>query len=319
MSSAASIRSASSRPPAIRPARRVRGLGDLGVAQLGALRRVEDPRGLGPDGRPARRRRAPSSVALRGVGQVRARPSRAAPLRSSGVSSAANVVSIGATRCSKASCCSAAMRDRVLGREVVLRARRRSRPPRARPSVWTSLSKSTRARRDDVARWRARRPATSSGASGRMSAPRIAVRTSDEDPGRDREARASLRVKRAIGSGALGQHGSVIGRAWPQCVPPSWAARSAWREGLGDELAHDACRRRGRGSAATSQPMTLPMSRADVAPVAAMRLVDERGDLGLGQRLRAGTRRGSRSRPPPWRRGPRGRRPGTPRPTRGGS
>ena len=45
--------------------------------------------------------------------------------------------------------------------------------------------------------------------------------------------------------------------------------------------------------------MTLPRSRAEVAPVAAIALVDERGDLRLGQRFGQVLARGWRSPPPP--------------------
>ena len=85
MSSAASIRSDASSPPAIRLVSRVCVCGDLGVAELRAKDGIEDAGGLGPDRRPAvavetgerRRGRSPTGPA--------AAVSRSAA-RSSGVS-----------------------------------------------------------------------------------------------------------------------------------------------------------------------------------------------------------------------------------------
>ena len=104
----------------------------------------------------------------------------------------------------------------------------------------------------------------------------------DQDPGGDREARDVL--AREAG-GTLGAR--RVSMAWSlvlgaQCVPTSWAARSAaasaWTTSSLTCL--PSARPRVRGA---SQPMTLPMSRADEAPVAAIAFADELGELVLGQ------------------------------------
>ena len=107
-------------------------------------------------------------------------------------------------------------------------------------------------------------------------------------------AREARRRVGAAGSAWSGHRARVA-----QCVPPSWAARSAGARAwtTSSLTCLPSARPRVRGG---SQPMTLPMSRAEEAPVAAIPSCDERGELVLGQRLRAGSRPGSRSRLPPW-------------------
>ena len=112
MSSAASVRSSSVRPPAIWLGEPRSGASaTLGVAELVALGGVEDARRLGADGRPAiagssrarvaRRRRAQAGRALVEDRRALARPSIPA----------SKAVSIGATRRVKAATWSAARRS----------------------------------------------------------------------------------------------------------------------------------------------------------------------------------------------------------------
>ena len=110
ISSAASIRSASSSPPAIRAGQAGPRLGDLGVAQLGPQGRVEDAGGLGPDGRPAARRRGrrASRCALSDRSGHGGLEQRLAPARRAEVGRERGVDPRRRGR-SNASCCAAAM------------------------------------------------------------------------------------------------------------------------------------------------------------------------------------------------------------------
>ena len=284
MSSAASIRSASSRPPAIRPARRARVVGDLGVAQLRPLGRVEDPRGLGPDGGPARRRRGPTSVSR---AWARAGPASAVCEQRSaarpGSMPAANVVSIRQTRARRTpSCCAAAIAIAfsVVKSYWAATASLAAAPGRVGLDVALEVERRAARRCRAVASWPT--SVTSSGARAGCRSPRIAVRARIEDAAPRSPSRGtSRRVKRrrqarsrwvSIGRSSVRLSGrpDVVGR------------EVGCREGLATSslTCLPSARPRVRGA---SQPMTLPMSRADDAPVAAIALVDERGDLVLGQ------------------------------------
>ena len=297
-----------------------------GQARLGsrrprcrAARSARSRRGPGPprSGRPpsARRRgrRASPSPGPRGRG----RRSRAGLLPASGDE-------VGRERrvdprrrgCSKRELLGGRDRDRVLGREVVLERDRgaRGRPRRVGLDLALEVDRARARRCRAVASWPS---AASSGCSGRMSAPRIAASARIRIP-------AAIDQARDVAAREAGRGVDRAGSAWSGHRMALSGSRRRGRRGRRSASAWTtssltclpSARPRVRGA---SQPMTLPMSRAEDAPVAAIAFADERGDLVLGQGLRAGTRRGSRSRPLPWRRGPRGRRPGRPRPTRGGS
>ena len=138
-----------------------------------------------------------------------------------------------------------------------------------------------RARRHDVPRWPARPRRTWSGGSGRMSMPRMAVSA------RIRIAaaiarRGSVAAREAVeGGGPLGQHGRVIGRRLSgsrRRGRPDRPPASAWTTSSLTRL--PSARPRVRGE---SQPMTLPMSRAEVGAGRGDPLADEVGDLVVGQ------------------------------------
>ena len=200
--------------------------------------------------------------------------------------------------------------DGVVGGEVVLRLDRRPAPAPARPSVCDALSKSSVFGRDDVARREVAGLVRSSGCCGRMSAPRTAVRMRIEDHGRDPEAGRVVAREPGDRVDALGQHRSVrpgvvrgevrLGQGGRHHPAHDLAVGAA--AGPRREPAHDLAEVPGGGRA----------GRGDT-------LVDERGDLRLGQGLGQVVAEDRRSRPPPWSRGPRGRRPGTPRPIPCGS
>ena len=178
------------------PARQARPrLGHLGVAQLGPQRRVEDSRGLRPDGRPARG----VEPGQRRLGRIRTGPGTAvsrSDLRPSGLMSAENVVSMRRdARSSNASCWAAAMAiafsvvksywggDRGagglaggIGLELCSRSRAARGATMSRVASWPS--------------------ATWSGASGRMSAPRIAARARIRIPAAIARRGTSARVNR---------------------------------------------------------------------------------------------------------------------------
>ena len=119
------------------------GLGDLGVAQLGAQRRVEDPGGLGPDGRPAARRRgrraspSPRSDRSGHGGLEQGLP----PVLGRELGRERRVDPVDAAL--EGELLRGGDGDRVLGREVVLERDGGARRPSRAASVWTSLSKST--------------------------------------------------------------------------------------------------------------------------------------------------------------------------------
>ncbi len=181
ISSAASIRSAASRPPAISPDSRVLALGDLGVAELGAQDRVEDPRRLGADGRPAvavepdeRRRWAPSDSAGEGgleqrgaiLGREVGREDRVDPAdtcaRTRAACSAAMAIAFSLVKSYCGSTRRARLGARALGLDVAVEV--------------------DRARRDDVGRGAMLAGLERRSVSfGRKSAPRIARQREDED------------------------------------------------------------------------------------------------------------------------------------------
>ena len=123
----------------------------------------------------------------------------------------------------------------------------------------------------------ARSPAfRSSGCCGRMSAPRTAVRMRIRITAAIPRRVASLRVKRAIASTRWVSIG--------QCVPVSWAARSILARAAATVplTTLPSARPRVRGA---SQPMTLPRSRAEDAPVARIPSSTSVCDLRLGHGL----------------------------------
>ena len=314
ISSAASVRSCSSSPPAIAPERRGPDVGDGGVAQLGPLQRIEHAAGLAPDRRPACRIEA-LSVVSGAVGELGSETafSRSGP--GSGVRSAENVVSIRRTRCSKATCWACAM---AMAFSVVYVYWKGTAAPAASLAacVWMALSYSTG------------RGATMSRVASCPPGPRAArcgheVDREDRGQGDDRGSPAATsrpRVTAREAGGRARARVSIVGHraGAAQCPPTSWVARSARASACATSslTCLPSARPRVRGE---SQPMTLPMSRADEAPVAATASSTSASISASVERLRAGTRRGRRSPPPPWRRGPRGRPPGRPRPTRAGS
>ena len=267
MSSAASIRSASSSPPAIRPDRRVR-VSSTSVSRSSVRsRRVEDPRRLGPDGRPAARRRG-----------RRASPSAGSDRSSTAVSSRAfgplSAIGRPRTRCrcrltrlSKASCCAAAIGDRVLGREVVLErhggAGGRRAPGRSGPC---SRSRSP---------WARRCRGSPAGPRPRRAAGRAGCRRRGSRSARGSRIPAAMTrrgtSRRVNWVGVSIRRVSIVAviRVAAQWVPTSCAARSAPASACATSslTCLPSARPRVRGE---SQPMTLPMSRADDAPVAAI-------------------------------------------------
>ena len=223
--------------------------------------------------------------------------------------SAANVVSTRDTRRSKASCCASAI---AIALSVVKSYCGSTPSARLHPSG-LGLRRALeveRLGRHDVAR----RELAGGQLERRLRQdvrPEDGRQDEDQDHRRDAEARRVTARESGDRVDALGQHRD-------QCVPPSCAARSAFARAAATIPLTTLPSARPRVLGA-SQPMTLPRSRAEVAPGRGDPLVDERGDLGLGQAPRAGTREGWRSPPPPSWRGPRDRRRGTPRPIRDGS
>ena len=276
MSSAASIRSVGVQATG-HPAGQARpGLGDLGVAQLGA-QRAHRGRARPPCGRSASARlRARASVAVRpsagrgrrSRGATRARP-RAGRRRTS--------VSTRATRCSKASLLlvrRSRSRCRVVKSYCGATASRAA--ARAASVCAGALEFDVRLGRDDVARREVAR-GQDSGCWGRMSAPRIAVRTRTRIAAAIPRRVASLRVNRAMAATRWVSIG--------QCPPsPSWRGQVGLREGRRHHAAHDLA------VGAAARPRRQPAH--DLAEVAGGRgagrgdaLVDEGGDLRLGQGL----------------------------------
>ena len=212
MSSAASIRSASSRL-AGHPARPGRSASSATSVSRSSVRsgRVEDARGLGPDGRPAGRRRAPTSVARSPRRTGRAGRRRAAILRASALRSAEKVVSIGATLLLERATCWAA-RSRSRSRVVKSYCGGDGGAGRA-PAPCVGLDLCSRSRPRAARRCRGARAgptATSSGCCGqdveRRGSP--SARAIEDRRPRSRAAATSRRVKRRRGLvDALGQHG----------------------------------------------------------------------------------------------------------------
>ena len=267
----------------MRPARSRSSLGDLGVAELGRGRDIEDAGRLGRGPPPSGRRRAragrlaPSRVEARegGLEQGRALLGRSAR-RAKAVS----------TPCA--------------------RARRRPRPARPRwrsPCRWCKSYCGGTACAGGLARLvgpdrrsrssSARGATMSSRATGRPSTrpDRLGRMSTREDRGQREDQRSTAATSRGAGvvarepgeaPGCVGPHGSLIGVS---------ASRRHGRRG-----------RRARGAAATRPLTTLPSARPrvrgdepahDLAHVARRssrrsrrRLVDEGVDLGLGQGCR---------------------------------
>ncbi len=171
MSSAASIRCASSRPPAIRPARRVR-VSSTSVSRSSVRSVASSTRAASVRTAAQPAASSPTSVVLEGSDRSGTAVWRS-DLRPSALMSAENVVSILATRFSKATCWAAAMAiafsvvKSYCGGTAALAAS-------CAAVVWSVLSKSSArgATMSRVASWPS---ATLSGGSGRMSAPRIAA------------------------------------------------------------------------------------------------------------------------------------------------
>ena len=194
------------RRPSARPAGSASRRPRCRAARCAAWRRGRARPRSGPP--PSARRRAPTRVGLRRLGQVRdgrLEQGRALLGRQVGRERPCRP---GATRSLEGELLLGGDGDRLLGGEVVLRLDGRRGRRRAPRSVRTSLSKSI-ARGATMSRG-ARSPAVDRsgslgqdvGARGSRSATRIRM------PGRDRRAAtASLRVKRAMRRGALGQHG----------------------------------------------------------------------------------------------------------------
>ena len=282
MSSAASIRSASVRSPAIRPASRVRACGYVRIAQLRPQRGIQHARSLGR-GPPASARVQADERRGRRVGQagdgvlqqqlltVRREARRRRPHRRARRAGRRRPP---ARRRWRSPCPSV---KSYCGATAVRAADRAA-------AVWTSLSNVT-ARGATMSRG-ARSPAwTLSDSWGRTSAPRIAVRTRIRIAGGDPEPRRVVPGEAAEGGGALRQHAIV-----PTGVPVSGSRRRAPRgpraaRALGHEAADDLA------VGAAAGPRRQPAH--DLAQVAggggARRgdaLVHEGGDLGLGQGLR---------------------------------
>ena len=184
ISSAASIRSASSRPPAIRPDRPV--LASATWVSRSSVRSVAS-RTRAASVRTAAHRAAssPISVFVRGLPGARGRRSRAAAARSSVPRSAANVVSMRCTRRSKASCCSSAIAiafslvKSYCGSTAARAAARAS-------VVWTDADEIDGPGRDDVA-WRKLTRVHLEGLVGQDVRPEDGGHRHDQDQRRDHE------------------------------------------------------------------------------------------------------------------------------------
>ena len=206
-----------------------------------------------------------SSVALSSVPRSPARVSARIAARSSGVTPSANAASIGATlRSSSRTCCAATEAPRAIVKSywgsTASRAASRSR------SVRTSLTYC--AARGAATLEEAGMPSSSCVWAGRNVQAQDHRHGRDEQDGRqDQAARvAAGEVVRVLcGSGEHGHAPPTKEVSAPCRGRPGRAWRAPARRGRTPTL--PSARPRIRGE---SQPMTLPRSRADVAPVSAM-------------------------------------------------
>ena len=194
ISSAASIRSASSRPPAIRPDRRLRAsatsLSRSSVRSVASRTRAASVRTTAQ-----RAASSPTSVFRAALDRSEIAVSRSVAWLAAD-RLAEKVVSICRTRRSKATCCSAAI---AMAFSVVKSycGSTAARAAACASVVWTSLSKSM-ARGATMSRGARSPTATWSGCWGRMSAPRIAASATIRIAAAIARREASRRVKPAL-------------------------------------------------------------------------------------------------------------------------
>ena len=231
MSSAASIRWTSSRPPAIRPDSRLR------VSSTAVSR--SSVRSVPSRTRPASVRTAAQPPASSPINVLRGpceRPGTAvssSDARAAGVSSAVNVVSTRDTRDSNANCWASAMAIAFsvvkvyCGGTALLAAAWAA-------AVWTLLSKSiARGARMSLV---ANSPTLASSAClGRMSAPRMAVMTRMRTPAAIASREASRRVNRVAVSAR--RVSIAESSAWASVCPDVVSRKIGGGEGLHDQFA----------------------------------------------------------------------------------
>ena len=213
------------------------GLGDVGVAQLGALGRVEDAGGLRADRGPALAASSPTSVAAQRR-SGRAGPRRRRSARSVGRQARPRTRRRPARRArSNARRLLGGDRDRLVRRVVVL-GRRRPRAAAAAGLLGPDLAlERDRARARRCRAGRGRRPGVERRRAGRRR-PRIAVMARMRIAGGDPEARGVAAREAGDGAGALGQHRSSRRGAVSGCRRRGPRDRPAARR-LGDKAADD--------------------------------------------------------------------------------
>ena len=229
-----------------------------------ALHRVEDAGRLGAHGIPAWRLQADERLAVvasPGPRRGRRRAGRRGPRA---VTPSANAASIGATlRSSSRSCCAATDAPRAIVKSYSGSTSSRA-AWRAR-SVRTSLVYCSV--RGACTFAGAGLPSSSSVWAGRTSRPRITdIAAISRTDARIRRP-ASRRVKRLAGSAVRAS--MAFGPPTKEVSAPCRGRRGRRGRAPGRRGPRRPCRRRGRGCAGESQPMTLPRSRAEAAPVSA--------------------------------------------------
>ena len=235
-------------------------------------------------------------------------------MRASSLTSAANALSMGATLLSRTGRAGRpAIPDRLLGAVVVDRLDGPASPPRPVPACVLRGRRCTTRTAGRRCRPRRHRPPRRSGGAagrgpGRRSPSGTVIKKERCDPG---TASRSRRVSASDGSGA--RRGLSIGStrwspSW-DAQPPSgpWPAVCTGRRGLpGRAPGHGPLTRRPSARPfvfGDSQPMTLPMSRGVVAPVAVIASATSAA-ISASSSCSAGIPSGSRSPPLPSRRGP---------------